>query len=74
MGQPLDVEPSDTENGRDRALIDGGSGMAAPQPGILMEEDAHALYVVLRAKRGANSRALIKASARAPALTAALAR
>ena len=48
--------------------------MPAPQPGILMEENAHALYLVLRAKRGTSPRALIKACAEAPALTATMAR
>ncbi len=48
--------------------------MAAPQPGILMEESAHALYLVLRARRGASRRALIKACAQAPELTASMTR
>ena len=48
--------------------------MAVPQPGILMDECAHALYVVLRAGRDANPRAVMRACAQAPALTAALAR
>lgn len=48
--------------------------MAAAQPGILMEESACALYLVLRTKRGTSPHALIKACARAPALTASMAR
>ncbi len=48
--------------------------MAAPQPGILLEENAHTLYLVLRAKARANPRALLKACAQAPALTESLAR
>lgn len=48
--------------------------MAAPQPGILMEEDAHALFLVLRARRGADARALIRACARAPLLAQAMTR
>lgn len=48
--------------------------MANAQPGILMEEKSSALFLVLKARRGANGRALIRAAAAAPALTTALAK
>lgn len=48
--------------------------MAAPQRGILMEEKAHALFIVLKVRAGADGRALLKACVKAPLLTAALAR
>jgi putative iron-dependent peroxidase len=48
--------------------------MATPQPGIVMEENAAGLFLVLRAKRDVNARALIKGCAQAAALTAALRR
>jgi len=47
--------------------------MASPQPGILMEEKSSALFLVLKARRGANGRTLIRAAATAPALTANMA-
>jgi putative iron-dependent peroxidase len=48
--------------------------MAAPQPGILMEEKAHALFLVLRARTGVNGRALLRACAKAPRLCDVVAR